>query len=79
MSTVGDELRRLLPGGTNPDREEDSAPDWGQAPYLPTDVFAAAAHLLEASGAYQFIVAPFAAAGDGRSSLRLRRPHLLPG
>ena len=63
MSTVGDELRRLLPGGTNPDREEDSAPDWGQAPYLPTDVFAAAAHLLEASGAYQFIVAPFAAAG----------------
>lgn len=63
MSTVGDELRRLFPGGTNPAREEGSAPDWTRPPFLPTDVFAAGAHLLEASGAYQYIVAPFAPTG----------------
>lgn len=63
MSTVGQELRRLFPEGTNPEREDGSEPDWDTPPYLPTDVFAAAAHLLEASGAYQYIVAPYQAVG----------------
>ncbi|URD38191.1 hypothetical protein M6G65_06945 [Methylobacterium tardum] len=65
MSTVGSELRRLFPHGTNPASEDASEPDWSQRPFVPADVFTAAAHLLETSGAYQYIVAPYSAASGG--------------
>ena len=52
--SIGSELKRLFPNGTNPPRA-----GWTLPPYFPVDVFAAAAHLLQRSGAYAFIVAPF--------------------
>ncbi|WOH64078.1 hypothetical protein [Bradyrhizobium sp. BWA-3-5] len=54
-ATVGSELRRLFPNGTNPDTGR-----WSYPPALPAELFGAVAHLLEASGAYTYIVAPFA-------------------
>ncbi|MHB0773091.1 hypothetical protein ACYCVF_31175 [Bradyrhizobium sp. 1.29L] len=58
--SLGDQIRRLFPDGTgNLSAEKPARRTWDKLPWLPVDVFAAAAHLLEASGAYQFIVAPF--------------------
>jgi hypothetical protein len=55
VRTVGSEIRRLFPHGTNGAK----VPSWSNPPFFPQDIFAAAAYLLEASGAYCFIVAPF--------------------
>ncbi len=60
MTTVGAELARLFPKGTSRAKPGTS---WESIPLLPTDVFAAAGHLLEASGAYQYVVAPFPGTG----------------
>lgn len=60
MPTIELELLRLFPNGTRLRLRPDVAP-WADIPLLPAEVFAAAAHLLEASGAYQYIVAPFSA------------------
>lgn len=63
--TLGSELGRLFPHGTRSTASAGGAAgdaeDGGIAlvPIFPPDVFAAAAHLLEASGGYQYIVAPF--------------------
>jgi hypothetical protein len=60
VATVKSELLRLFPQGTQPGVEDlDAKPTLDLLPDTIADVFAAAAHLLEASGAYQFIVAPF--------------------
>ena len=62
MPTVEAEIVRLFPSGTRDGTAgDDEATSWSEVPILPADVFAAAAHLLEASGAYQYIVAPFSA------------------
>ena len=55
LRTVGSEIRQLFPNGTN----GTEIPSWSKPPFFPQDIFAAAAHLLEASGAYCFLVAPF--------------------
>ncbi len=52
--SIESSLRRLFPRGTNPDRAADGV---DEMPAYPADVFAAAAFLLERSGAYQYIVA----------------------
>jgi hypothetical protein len=60
--TLGDQIRRLFPYGTgniSADPNRKTRQSWVKVPLLPVDVFAAACHLLEASGAYQYIVAPF--------------------
>lgn len=54
-ATVGSELKRLFPDGTDPETGR-----WASPPALPAELFGAVAHLLEASGAYTYIVAPFA-------------------
>lgn len=60
LPTVGSELRLLFPDGTR--RTKAGRPSWRKPPLLPVDVFTAAAHLLDRSGAYQYVVAPFAGA-----------------
>ena len=52
--TLGSELKRLFPNGTRDPN------DWSIPPQLPVEIFGAVAHLLEASSAYTYIVAPFA-------------------
>jgi len=61
---VGSALLRLFPGGTDPfglaggvARGDPETRSVAPCPVFPTDLFAAAAFLLECSGAYQFIVA----------------------
>ena len=65
VATVESTLLRIFPNGTDPHggglqalEAPSDRPDIGVCPIFPTDLFAAAAYLLEASGAYQFIVAP---------------------
>jgi hypothetical protein len=47
VPTLGSEIQRLFPNGTNGEK----ILSWSEPPFFPQDVFAAAAYLLEASGA----------------------------
>ena len=51
--TIEAALRQLFLDGTNP--SDGVPPDINDPPLLPADVFAAAGHLLEASGAYNIL------------------------
>jgi hypothetical protein len=76
--TVGSEIERLFPGGLVFDEATlEFVRKWHEPPIFPTDVFAAAGYLLEASGAYQYIVAPFAK-GARMSPHIYRGPTLAP-
>ncbi|KRP99956.1 hypothetical protein AOQ72_12465 [Bradyrhizobium yuanmingense] len=54
--TLGDRIMRLFPWGTEAHAGKKAG--WSRLPLLPVDVFGAACHLLEATGAYQYVVAP---------------------
>lgn len=72
--TVGSEISQVFPRGLLALAEEGEA-DWSTLPLFPTDLFAVAAHLLEASGAYQYIVAPY----DGATAaMTYKGPTLAP-
>ncbi|MBB2961929.1 hypothetical protein [Methylobacterium sp. R2-1] len=47
-------------------------------PLTPADMFAAASHLLDASGAYQYIVAPFSSATGASAGLAYAEPTFAP-
>lgn len=76
VPSVGDTLRALFPDGTRlrtqTTQVDPESNDWPtdtksgieEAPFFPTDVFGAAAYLLERSGAYSHIVADFSTAED---------------
>jgi len=68
--TVESELRRLFPEGTR----ANGGKDVNIAPVAPIDVFAAAAHLLETSGAYQYLAAPFTSSGAKQGNFSYSPP-----
>lgn len=74
MITVGQTIRRVLPASLkNPSGRR----LWAKAPALPPDLFAVCGHLIEVSGAYQYIAAPFSSGDPKGSDFEYRRKSVL--